>query len=134
MILTASLTSIWPIREAIYNPEFLRGHTHKRIFHEITQMIVSRIDPISIYKVRAHTGVAGNTAADKLAGLEHDLLTNPDNVFADAGTTGRRATWIQYAINDTGSLTLAQPVSAYKDVDTLKAASPKLPGHTLHII
>ena len=83
-------------------------------------MIVSRIDPISIYKVRAHTGVAGNTAADKLAGLEHDLLTNPDNVFADAGTTGRGATWIQYATDNTGSLTLAKPAPAFKDVDILK--------------
>ena len=82
-------------------------------------MIVSRLDPISIFKVRAHTGVMGNTAADKLAGLEHDLLTNSENTFADAGTTGRGATWIQFATDNTGSLTFAQPAPAYKDVDTL---------------
>ena len=120
IILTDSLTSIWLIRRAIYNPEFLRDHKHKRILHEIIQMIVSRSDPISIYKVRAHTGVTGNTAADKLAGLEHDLLTNPENTFADAGTCGRGATWIQYAADNTGFLTLALPAPAYKDVDTLK--------------
>ena len=57
-------------------------------------MVVSSTDPIYTYKVRAHTGVAGNTAADKVAGLEHDLLTNPDIIFADAGATGRGATWI----------------------------------------
>ena len=83
-------------------------------------MIMSRLNPISIYKVRAHTGVTGNTAADKLAGLEHDLLTNPENIFADSGATGQGATWIQYATDNTGSLTLALPAPAYKDVDTLK--------------
>ena len=72
---------------------------------------------LAMYKVRANTCVAGNTAAYKLAGL--DLVTNPDNVFADAGTTGRGATWIQYAIDNTGSLTYAQPASAYEDVETL---------------
>ena len=78
-----------------------------------------RTNPIFIHKVRGHTGVADNTAADKFAGLEYDLLINPDNIFANVSTTSRATTWMQYAIEITGSLTLAQPASAYKDVDTL---------------
>ena len=69
-------------------------------------MIVFRADPISIYKICAHTGVAGNTENDKLAGLEHNLIWvwNPDNIYADVGITGRVANWIQYATDDTGHL------------------------------
>ena len=94
VILTDSLTSIWLIRRALYSPEFLREHKHKRILNEIAQLLVSRTGATSIYKVRAHTGVTGNTAADELAGLEHDLPIDPATTFRAAGTTGRGAHWI----------------------------------------
>ena len=88
--------------------------------HEFAQLLISRTGAISIYKVRAHTGVAGNTAVDKLAGLEHDLPIDPDTTFRAAGTTGREAHWIQYATDSSGSPVFARPAPAYRDVDTLK--------------
>lgn len=62
--------------------------------------------PICIYKVRAHTGVLGNTASDELANLAHDLPLVPVTYLSAAGANGRSAHWIQNALDGSGSAAL----------------------------
>ena len=120
VLLTDSLSSIWLIRRALSSPQFLRVHKNRCILLEIAHMLASRTAAIHIYKVRAHTGIVGNIAVDKLAKLAHDLPPDPATDFTAAGATGRSAHWIQYASDGSGSPALDQHGPPFRDVDTLK--------------
>ena len=56
---------------------------------------MTRRAPIAIHKVRAHTGIAGSEAVDKLAKEAHDAPLEVQD-FTAAAQTGRGAHYIQY--------------------------------------
>ena len=104
ILMTDSLTGIYLIQQAIYNPESIRTHKHKQILTEIVHLLVSRTQPDEIYRVRAHTGVlGGNEKVDKLAKEAHDLPNDNATDFSDGGSTGRPSAWIKYDSTASGS-------------------------------
>ncbi|KAJ9532364.1 hypothetical protein QJQ45_010440 [Haematococcus lacustris] len=66
-IATDSLCSIYQIRRALANPMSLRTHPHRDILADIATLIMNSRDTIHLRKVRAHSGIIGNEAADTLA-------------------------------------------------------------------
>lgn len=60
-LFTDSLASMQLIRKSYSDPESVIRHKYKEILHEINRT------KFSIQKVRAHSGVRGNVAADALA-------------------------------------------------------------------
>ncbi|KAJ9516740.1 hypothetical protein QJQ45_027152, partial [Haematococcus lacustris] len=66
-IATDSLCSIYQIRRALANPMSLRTHHHRDILADIATLIMNSRDTIHLRKVRAHSGIIGNEAADTLA-------------------------------------------------------------------
>ena len=70
-IMTDSLAAIYLIRRTLRKPETIKLNKHRIILQEIAHMLVTRTEPLSIYKVRARSGVAGNDAVEKLAKEAH---------------------------------------------------------------
>ncbi|KAJ9513531.1 hypothetical protein QJQ45_006180 [Haematococcus lacustris] len=66
-IATDSLCSIYQIRRALANPMSIRTHHHRDILADIATLIMNSRDTIHLRKVRAHSGIIGNEAADTLA-------------------------------------------------------------------
>ena len=66
-ILTDSLTSIFLIRKACFQPAAVSEHAHVALLRAIATAARSRRGPTSITKVRAHVGIRGNERADALA-------------------------------------------------------------------
>ena len=66
-ILTDSLTSVFLIRKACFQPSSISEHAHVALLRAIAVAARSRRGPTSITKVRAHVGIRGNERADILA-------------------------------------------------------------------
>ena len=66
-VLTDSLTSIFLLNKGLHNPEGLRSHKHRDLVFRIVQQLLASPHDLRVVKVRAHTGVMGNEAADNLA-------------------------------------------------------------------
>ena len=94
-VLTDSLTSIFLIDKGLHNPEGLRSHKHRDLVFRIVQQLLASPHDLRVAKVRAHTGVVGNEAADCLAQeAQEGGTTSP--AFEELGSSGRGLHWIQY--------------------------------------
>ena len=85
ILFTDSLTGMYLISAMIQRPHALIHHKHKHILTEIVQTLLTRTAPIEIHKVKAHSGILGNEAADKAANAAHetgrDYNPAPDTPF-----------------------------------------------------
>ena len=91
-IFTDSLTSIWNIKGMLENPKRYRNHKHQLALSEIAQTL--RTKQISIRKVRAHSGIAGNEMADSIAAGK--VTCGQSKTYEDNGEAGRGLAWILY--------------------------------------
>ena len=82
-------------------------------------MILTRPDPISIHKVRAHSGVAGNEAADKLAKDAHGSNVTEANTFKLTGKPNTPTNWIYYDSTATGKPDTSSPAHERRPVASL---------------
>ena len=74
---------------------------------------------ITIAKVRAHAGIAGNELADVVA--KATVAPTDEVVFTECGSAGRGAAWVRYTHGDSDD-----EDAQVRDVDTLDR-------HALHI-
>jgi ribonuclease HI len=87
-VLTDSLTSIFLISKGLHNPEGLRSHKHRHLVFRIVQQLLASPHNLRVVKVRAHTGVMGNEAADRLAREAQQGLST-SLPFEALGSSGR---------------------------------------------
>ena len=66
-IATDSACSLSQIRKQLLFPEMQRAHIHSNLLEQIVSMIYASPEPICFYKVKAHSGIAGNECADAIA-------------------------------------------------------------------
>jgi len=71
-IATDSACSLSQIRKQLLFPEMQRDHIHSNLLEQIVSMIYASPEPICFYKVKAHSGIAGNECADAIA--KHSAL------------------------------------------------------------
>jgi hypothetical protein len=80
-IFTDSLNSLYLINTQIQHPSQHNNHPDKTILLQITNMLQSRTQQISLYKVKAHANITGNEMVDTLAKRgrykEQSLSTKP---------------------------------------------------------
>ena len=94
-VLTDSLSSIFLINKGLHNPDGLKSHKHRDLVFKIVQQLLSSPLKVRVAKVRAHTGVNGNEAADRLAQeAQQGHVTAP--AFNTLGDAGRGLHWIHY--------------------------------------
>jgi len=62
-IATDSACSLSQIRKQLLFPELQRDHIHSNLLEQIASMISASPEPICFYKVKAHSGIAGNECA-----------------------------------------------------------------------
>ena len=70
-IATDSACSLSPIKKQLLFPEMQQDHIHSNLLEQIVSMIYASPEPIC-YKVKAHSGIAGNECADAIA--KHSAL------------------------------------------------------------
>jgi ribonuclease HI len=99
-ILTDSLTSKWNIKGMLENPERYRNHKHQLVLSEIAQTL--RTKQVSIRKVRAHSGIAGNELADGIAGKR--IACGQSRSYDDNSQACRGLAWILYKNESTTRL------------------------------
>ena len=104
---TDSLTSSQLISAHMVRPTQLRFHKHRWLIAAIAQNLLSRVAPVRIMKVRAHVGISGNEAADRLAAQAHEDPHGDAFTFTDP--QDRQPAWVQYWFGDSLS-----------DLDTLR--------------
>jgi ribonuclease HI len=66
-IFTDSQTSLYLLKTHLTHPTHHNNHLDKTILSSMVHILQSRIHPLSIHKVRAHTHIPGNDIADQLA-------------------------------------------------------------------
>ena len=66
-IFTDCLNCICVLNTQIKHPTHHNNHANKTILTSMVEMLKSRIQPTSIYKVKAHINIDGNEQADQLA-------------------------------------------------------------------
>jgi ribonuclease HI len=71
-IATDSACSLSQIRKQLLFPEMQRAHIHSNLLEQIVSIIYASPEPICFYKVKAHSGIAGNEFADAIA--KHSAL------------------------------------------------------------
>ena len=76
-IFTDSLNSIYLIKLQIIHLSQHNNHLHKTILSEIVTQLQHQIQPLTIYKVRAHSGIHSNEIADELAKDGRHLIHSP---------------------------------------------------------
>ena len=99
-IMTDSLNFIYLVAAHIACPESLRYHKHSQLITEISLKLLTWPSPISLIKVRSHSNVSGNHAADSLAAAAHTDAT-PSYPFCLTQPRGRA--WVQVPFGDTYS-------------------------------
>ena len=67
-----SACSLSQTRKQLLFPEMQRAHIHSNLLEQIVTMIYASPDPVCFYKVKAHSGIAGNECADAIA--KHSAL------------------------------------------------------------
>jgi ribonuclease HI len=65
-IFTDSLNSLYLINTQMKHPTQQNDHPNKLLIVDIVKILKERTLPLTIYKVRAHTNIAGNEEANKL--------------------------------------------------------------------
>ena len=119
IIMTDSLNAIYLLKQALSTPEKLRHHAHRVVLQEMAHMLLTRTDALSLYKVRAHSGIAGNDAVDRLAKEAHNDPPEATRIFTPAGSPVLPATWITYASTNTGHPAVALPPDDTRPVSSL---------------
>jgi len=66
-IATDSACSLSQIQKQLLHPELQRRHKHRTFIAAIIDRIQTSLEQVSLFKVKAHTGVIGNECADALA-------------------------------------------------------------------
>jgi len=66
-IATDSACSLSQIRKQLLFPEMQRDHIQSNLLEQIASMIYASPELICFYKVKAHSGIAGNECADAIA-------------------------------------------------------------------
>ena len=107
-LMTDSLTALYLIHAYIRTPTLLRFHKHRWLVAAIAQNLLSRTAHVCLLKVKAHIGVCGNEAADRLAAQAHDMHDAPASSFADP--QDRQPAWVQFWFGE-----------ALSDLDTLRS-------------
>ena len=59
--------SLSQIRKQLLFPEMQRDHIHSYLLEQIVSIIFASPEPICFYKVKAHSGIAGNECTDAIA-------------------------------------------------------------------
>ena len=103
--MTESPNSIRLVAAHIACPEGLRYRKHSQLITEISQKLLTWPSPISLIKVRSHSNVSGNHAADSLAAAVHSDATP---VYPLCLTQPRGRAWVQVPFGAT-----------YSDAETL---------------
>ena len=79
-IFTDNLNSIYLIKIQITYPSQHNNHPNKIILSEIVTQLQRRIQPLTIYKVRAHSRIQGNEIANELAKNGRHLIHSPPSL------------------------------------------------------
>ena len=66
-IATDSASSLFQTRKQLLNPMAVLHHLHMELLKDIVNLIQSSLSPVTIYKVKSHSGKIGNEGADHLA-------------------------------------------------------------------
>ena len=66
-IATDSACSLSHIRKQLLFPELQRDHIQSDMLEQNLSMMYASPEPICFYKVKAHSGIAGNECADAIA-------------------------------------------------------------------
>jgi hypothetical protein len=62
-----SACSLSQVRKQLLFPEMQRDHIHWNLLEQIVSVIYASPEPICFYKVKAHSGIAGNKCAAAIA-------------------------------------------------------------------
>ena len=92
-ILTDSLGSLRLIAAHIHRPQSLKHHKHGNLIAQIAQRLLSHPHEVYLSKVKSHSVVGGNQAADTLATLAHGDANLQSYTYANPNPRGRA--WIQ---------------------------------------
>ncbi len=98
---TDSLSSLHQIRKHLLYSELHRHHVHGDILKILMQIIRNSPNPVHLFKVKSHAGIAGNECADAVAKYQ---ATQVNANLADTGMpcTGingnpfHNITWLAY--------------------------------------
>ena len=100
-IATDSLSSLHQIRKHLLYPELHRHHVQGDILKILIQTVRNSPNPVHLFKVKSHAGIAGNECADAVAKYQatSDDASLADTVMPSAGTNGNPfhdITWIAF--------------------------------------
>ena len=86
LVFTDSQVALHLIRRAVMRPHTLDGHLHGPLLRDIARRLVERANAgiaTHLRKVKSHSGVAGNEAADKAAKAAAQMQSGHDYVTPD---------------------------------------------------